>query len=765
MLTIDQNTKCPLQGLTKTARLKEAAQTLDTPFEKAFANLAYAVIKDKSPRILDHLIGFQLLERDEDDTKAVGVFGAVLGKQLVFVPVFFLNGQLKGHELLYLADKDRFVPLKEKWVNYLLGRRAPELGRGIQPLEVHEVAAAPPSIDRLIWPGGAVGPYVFQKSSSADWFAPFLPVYGDLTVNRPSVLDQDWLVDLERILSSSLPLCKAACELASRVPGVKAAFDRFHGRDFLSRCLQTLREKVAAEPEPARTVVRRTVRLVQEEYHLPLSDDEDLVKRHIRDGLTIIDERPDEETSSAYEESLRYRVTNPTSSGIYRAVTPDGHVKRVLCLVKPLAWSSRQPGMIVVDLDDNVYDILPAHRVFVLQEEGTLEDGVSPAGDKAMPSWFDELPDSGMPSEREFSPKFVGDARDGDVIFVTPSGESAGPLYLTGKMGDSWRACWAWYAEAPQRVPERYTYSERPEIEQVTIRDVPAFRMDRCCLLVPRAAKVLRVRRGNPNVGGNVPLEKPASFADPVQLAALAYRGTDRLTLRRDGSSISINRGPFVPEKDAIVELVFRHGLREKAACELLARTQGPKPRHFRIKYAQGYPQLGGDVGVPFPDPNVAVGPGQIPAFPSQDVTMPVEGLLTTGNEALYDVRPEAMADPSVLQTAQMAAQTGQKELFDVSVLSSLLRSVRGVENVDEYLGPLLRALDRLGRLYFIFLWRRDDFADRYGKADMPELEGALRNAFDVLGDLVLFLQEADVRPLDSLDDMSDSLENIANIG
>ncbi len=47
----------------------------ETEFEQAFSSLAYSYLRDKAPRLLDNMVGFQLVERNEDNTKAVGVFG------------------------------------------------------------------------------------------------------------------------------------------------------------------------------------------------------------------------------------------------------------------------------------------------------------------------------------------------------------------------------------------------------------------------------------------------------------------------------------------------------------------------------------------------------------------------------------------------------------------------------------------------------------------------------------------------------------------
>ena len=96
-------------------------------FEQAFSSLAYAYLKDKAPRLLDFIVGFQLVDRNEDNTKAVGIFGFKVGDQRLYAPVFFLNGDLKGHELMYLKKQDMFVPLKENWVNHVISRK--QIGR------------------------------------------------------------------------------------------------------------------------------------------------------------------------------------------------------------------------------------------------------------------------------------------------------------------------------------------------------------------------------------------------------------------------------------------------------------------------------------------------------------------------------------------------------------------------------------------------------------------------------------------------------------
>lgn len=78
-------------------------------------------------------------------------------------------------------------------------------------------------------------------------------------------------------------------------------------------------------------------------------------------------------------------------------------------------------------------------------------------------------------------------------------------------------------------------------------------------------------------------------------------------------------------------------------------------------------------------------------------------------------------------------------------MMAGMLKSVRDDSLVERYLGTLLEGVDATGRLLLNFYWHSDEFEDRYGKADMPELEDSIRNTFEAAGDLTLFLKEKTV--------------------
>jgi hypothetical protein len=96
-------------------------------------------------------------------------------------------------------------------------------------------------------------------------------------------------------------------------------------------------------------------------------------------------------------------------------------------------------------------------------------------------------------------------------------------------------------------------------------------------------------------------------------------------------------------------------------------------------------------------------------------------------------------------------------------MIGGMLRAVRDDSLVDRYMGELSKGLDKLGRILFMFYWHGDRFADRYGKSDMPELEDSLRNAFEMLGDVILFLKQKTIDPYPDENSQNVDLSAVAN--
>ena len=135
-----------------------------------------------------------------------------------------------------------------------------------------------------------------------------------------------------------------------------------------------------------------------------------------------------------------------------------------------------------------------------------------------------------------------------------------------------------------------------------------------------------------------------------------------------------------------------------------------------------------------------------IPTQLGIDVGVPVPDMAASQTDrSIYN--PNTQFDDNAIGQIMDAASTGQREVFDTAMVGTMLRAVRDDSLVDRYMGDLTKGLDKLGRILFMFYWHGDRFADRYGKADMPELEDSLRNAFEMLGDVILFLKQKTIEP------------------
>jgi hypothetical protein len=91
-------------------------------------------------------------------------------------------------------------------------------------------------------------------------------------------------------------------------------------------------------------------------------------------------------------------------------------------------------------------------------------------------------------------------------------------------------------------------------------------------------------------------------------------------------------------------------------------------------------------------------------------------------------------------QLEQMKSQAGVPNVFEHGLIGSLIHTYNSVAMIDKYIPDLEEALDRLGRLLFLYYWKPRDFEDAYGSDDMANLENQLLSTFQSFGELVLEL-------------------------
>jgi len=149
---------------TKTAALPGGPDVGE--LEHAFEAIASQQIRTRVPLLMPYYLGFQLLKKTDDDTRACGIFAFKAGDELVYIPVFSINGEIQGYELMYLVSRDQFIPSDEKHVNYLLSRKPIEPGK-IELRDRSEIASRTTTGDRGYLSGLKLSAFQHQRLSRA----------------------------------------------------------------------------------------------------------------------------------------------------------------------------------------------------------------------------------------------------------------------------------------------------------------------------------------------------------------------------------------------------------------------------------------------------------------------------------------------------------------------------------------------------------------------------------------------------------------------
>jgi len=748
--------------LQRTKRASLGADAQDVPFEQAFSQIAHAYLRDKAPALLDYEVGFQLLERNEDDSRAVGICAFKIGTRWMYAPVFFIDGDLKGHELLFLKDQNLFVPLKENWVQYLLNRKPLQLGKET-PRNGRDLGISAPNFNNM-----RHSPRSKYAEAFPAHIRDVLPQLAAAATSDPFAGCQPALPEfLKRASPNAL---RGFAEMLSHFPKFASAVAQFYAPAAIREAVAAGVTKAAGQRSllanldavrPPRSVLdglrtsekRGEVQVVTYDKALssnvPLESYSPSERDTLhRSGMLVKDERGDDDVSRLYRTELTRSLTNPTESGLYDVLVKPGKFEKCVVLFSPKAPGEDRPAAVVLRAGS------PSQGAAVVRP-GKLWVGATYPQDEFR-DWVKardntELPDSGRSR----------------YVVITETGAATMPFTVSDDGGsDDNRA--VYFDSLPYDSSEASSRTCQPcsigdnRIRRVD-RDGGSIRIHGSTVYIPKNAKVLVVDKRNDNLynltgaeydkaraeeSANTPLE-PGDHLD-IELALGKMAST--LKVWTDGCEAEVN-GRRMPIKRAFIDLVCRHGLREAPARVAIKEAQaaweaGRGAAKFLIKYADIYPQNQGPTapGMPdFPEGNMdAFGQG-IPASGPQMQELPVQGM-ETDPTTLAQMGPEPPSQ-DLMRVVQQASQTGQREVFDTAAISSLLRVSRDDLLIDQHMGDMMKGMDRVGRMLFLFYWNRDKFADRYGDNDLPEIEDSLRNTFDQLGDLILFLKQKTIEP------------------
>jgi hypothetical protein len=702
----------------------------DESLEQAFFQLAYSKLQDSLKNLLPFLIGFEIVKKNENNTKALGVFGfRSQSGQILYVPAFFVNGKVKNLDLLYSKNNQQFYPLTEDFAELFLK-------------------------DDLVDFGGASNEprnKIIQDIPQGDFRQMAVPPRtGKYTV--ASVIDyvQDGDNKTKQAFKGLLEKDAEFCE----------AVLRFYPLDKVAAALVETPE-APKKVESALKVV--SVKDKDEVSKLSLKDKETLLTQ----GFIVVDNRPSDKKSKFGVVDYVKKFQNPTESGFYPYITKVGTINYGLILVRPkqLQQHFATDDALIINLDakeKGLAYLADVSNVFV-KDQIKVEDYsqihkmmVNLAEAKPSYSNVYVLLNENLQATQPF--RINANFKDADGIrrlSVEPYTCYCGSERMDrgGRMDRPGSA-----HDLPRGNFYEHPQKQRDFLLVMTKKVGGALSYSGNTVYVPAGYKLLEVKLNAHHIGSAIAddsseKEEAAKREEfetghPGRLcdlnAFLRDKNVFPMTVNTNGSEYFVNVSGAKKRYDdpikAKLGMVLDYGLDYKAAAELVdgLRPGNLLEGHIKLAYT----------GDSYPNPYEEV---PYTNELGQATYMGIGQENRLGGEESYGGNPTQLGladmpeitgvDPSYVQQAVQLAQNGQKEIFDVQTMATLAKYVGVNDKITEYLPSLVEGMDRLGRILFLMHWDTEKFVDMYGRGDLPELVELVTNVFKNIGDLIIFLK------------------------
>ena len=354
----------------------------EVQFAQDFSNLAFQFIQDRAPALMQYIVGFEVVDRSDNGTRAVGIFGFKIDGDYYYVPAFFLNSQVKGIDSILSKRTNSFVPLTEEWINFIINRKAKELGNEAPAADTTQGDQSTfENPNFLFLQRPTVGPLGGPRYSAKYASAPDVPwkfaeawdaMRFDITqrcdgdpefkkslagsicamsgVRTPFKKEasspiQDYILKVggpkaERTFLNSLcnvKMANAAMEFYDSVKAFHVSDYPNHGRDcyMLRKQAQEISEKAPK------------VKITSD------AENEDEAKEILEDGFTVRDTRPEEQKSDVIETDYEKNFQNPDKPGIYNVLVNGGKTVKAYILNMDRVFHKGANSSMVVYFPDN----------------------------------------------------------------------------------------------------------------------------------------------------------------------------------------------------------------------------------------------------------------------------------------------------------------------------------------------------------------------------------------------------------------------------
>lgn len=739
---------------------KHASQVIsdDQQVERAFMDQAYQFLANKGNALMKdpYRLGFEIVHKNDSNTRMVGIFAFRVGSTLLYVPVFFLNGEIKGTDLLYRHDSKTFVPYEDKWIKHIISKSTREMGRGIvggpnsrSPKDINlEDIAFPP------------GSYNGSKSASADSRAvKYASQILDSLKAKPGSLLKQFILDdggftaitkLAYVMDASFAFAEA---IANNIPE-----DCIMPPEMADKMQRIKQAEEAAKPQPKLIL---SVGGIAQLSKLPAEALQKAAANMAKRGYNLWDDRDSGDaktTKPVYRDANSDLTEVSEEPGYWGIMMSDGSTREGFVA----AESSYNVGTnddsehwpsdsLEYNCRSGAFGAIPLRVIFSDGSTAVVRNGAYGELKKDQREAIKDLDDAMKPNNAY-------------CIFDAESGTLAGPVYVVSKN----KKAGVTFYKAHNKHGRIMTLRHNPDIQETQLRNG----------VLGRDVYFVKVKSNNReatehseevfkfdteapelSVGSGSSLREWC-LDNGVKEASLYHKdGYFHLRESFRNQSNQLNRPTMA------VKLATHYGIHADTAEELLDETEVAgkveflygSPGHDKSAAMttltseprfQTYQNSDFNVDMEYPQQFVLESQTEQDEPVTQNIGDAFDPSMGFGPQNDGNgLPPEQLMNSTPEQLAQLAQGENSPQIFEHGIVGSLVQTYDSVAMIDKYLPDMEQALDKLGRLLFLFYWKPRDFEDAYGADDMSNMENQILSNFRSFGELVLdLLKKSDTR-------------------
>lgn len=734
---------------------KHATEEDGPSFEQQFGILSNAVVADKFPQLDSMKLAFQLIDKEDDNSKACGAGIYVVGRSVIFVPAFFMNGSIKTADMMLLADTQQFLPMSDPWIQWVKMKDISPEAKLVDQTDVDNVGSTKATtvreISDPIIKSASVLPKL-HKSANVPGLYFWERTCG---LEKSAKVAEDVMGDAYSGMSSVYlkGLCKLDPELKKTASSMNVFDTAIHmGRETTASMLDNLMkpdllnaalsfynpeslQKFASvaqtmDPKPDFQVILPFDKAAKE---LKANEQKALYK----DGFFI---KSAKEGGDAPQVIKKQKISNLfgilNAPGKTSILQPDGSFKEVFVARScgrgwngdkkinsytadrngqyfPEPFAKENASFLVIDgdnaivVDNNVMELLSQREDFSEKQLESVGDAMSSAGSIERKKDKDGYPDG---------PE--------DVYLIYPDGSSE---VFWGDLIKGDDKTWSTGFDTTIQLADEKSGLRRPMRTGNII-------------VIPYTTRYVR-RAGK----GSMQFVTMACLDHFIQnYTAKNYK---KVRIYHNGSDYTVsgdkseNGDELLSMKQAALALVTDYGISPADAKVMLkdasngATYDHPRSSHYLVTKTAADEGKWQNADIPF-EQHI----NQPPQISQRDM-------------------PTFVEDPAQLEQAvTMAAQNGIKEVFDVTVLKLLVKQNHFFDEIHDDLPVFMQVLDSLCRKLFQFYWHTEKMEEKYGMVKLKALEESLKVTLDSLSELTIFFK---LRTVDGTGSTGDTMGDL----